>query len=98
MPEVRLSKRALRDFKSISHYTLETWGEAQAFRYVEDLELFLNQLAQRPMLGRLCTDIASGLRRFEHGKHIIFYRPRRDGIFVVRILHRKMDPQKHISE
>lgn len=31
----------------------------------------------------------------EHGKHMIFYRIQRDGVFVSRILHQQMLPEKH---
>jgi hypothetical protein len=39
-----------------------------------------------------------GLRRLEHGKHVVFYRPKRAGIVVSRILHQGMLPDRHILE
>jgi len=35
---------------------------------------------------------AMGLRRHEHGKHVVFYRLNRDGIRIVRVLHQQMVP------
>ncbi len=56
-------------------------------------------LADSPALGRLCDDIRPGLRRQEHGKHVVFYRLQRSGgILVVRILHQRMLPQRHAIE
>jgi toxin ParE1/3/4 len=98
LPECKFSKRALADLKSISRYTLETWGEVQSLRYVDDLQDFLKQLAWSPMLGRSCESIQTGLRRLEHKSHIIFYRKTKDGIFVSRILHQRMLPEKHLLD
>jgi toxin ParE1/3/4 len=52
-------------------------------------------LAGNPGLGRSCDHVRPGLRRMEHGKHVVFYREEAGGILVVRILHRLMLPEKH---
>ena len=39
MATVRLSRGAKADLLSIGAYTLQTWGSAQAERYLDDLEL-----------------------------------------------------------
>jgi plasmid stabilization system protein ParE len=41
---------------------------------------------------------APGLRRLEHGKHVVFYRQERGGILVSRILHQGMLPELHSTE
>ncbi len=76
----------------IAHYTLRVWGEDQTFRYLDDLEACCRKLADHPGLGRKCDDIRPGLRRLEHGSHIIFYRQQAKGILVTRILHQRMLP------
>jgi len=38
---------------------------------------------------------APGLRRHEHGKHVLFYREERGSILISRILHQRMLPEKH---
>lgn len=100
MPEFRLSRLAIADLQSISRYTLRQWGLGQAERYIDDLEHVLRQLAANPALGRACEEIRKGYRRMEHGRHVIFYRtrPRKAGIDVVRILHRRMLPGKHFGK
>jgi toxin ParE1/3/4 len=51
---------------------------------------------KNPALGRRCDEIRGGLRRLEHGKHVIFYRQQdNDGILVSRILHQRMLPERH---
>jgi plasmid stabilization system protein ParE len=51
-----------------------------------------------PALGRLCEDIRPGLRRFEHGKHVLFYRQESRGILLSRILHQRMLPERHVMD
>jgi toxin ParE1/3/4 len=91
----RFSRRAEADLLSIGEYTLREWGKAQAARYIGDLEVCGQTLADNPALGRLCDEVRPGLRRHEHGKHVIFYRQERGGILVSRILHQRMLPERH---
>jgi len=95
---LRFTRQAESDLVSIGTYTLSTWGEAQTDRYLSELELSCRQLAASPLLGRSCDDVRPGLRRMEHGKHVIFYRMTDGGILVTRILHQSMLPKRHWQE
>lgn len=95
MAAFRFSRRAEADLVSIAKYTLGTWGKAQAARYLAGLEAFCQTLADNPALGRPYDDIRPGLRRMEHGKHVVFYRQQPTGILVSPILHQSMLPEKH---
>ena len=79
----------------IGSYTLRTWGEAQTIGYLDGLETCCQHLADNPALGRACDDIRPGLRRMEQGQHVVFYRQEPGGIFVSRILHQRMLPERH---
>lgn len=94
MAKVRLSRLAEADLVDIGIYTLRTWGEEQTVRYLEDLEKCCHQLAANPGLGRACDHIRSGLRRMEHGRHVIFYRIQATGMVISRILHQRMLPER----
>jgi len=91
----RFSRRAEADLLSIGDYTLRTWGSAQAARYLDELEVCCQMLADNPQLGRPCDSVRPGLRRLEHGKHVVFYRQERGGILVSRVLHQRMLPERH---
>ena len=80
---------------SIGDYTLRTLGKAQAARYLGELEVCCQTLSDNPALGRLCDEVRPGLRRLEHGMHVVFYRQERGGILVSRILHQRMLPDRH---
>ena len=95
MALVRFSRRAEADLLSISAYTLRTWGENHAIRYIDDVEACCQMLADKPALGRSCDDVRRGLRRMECGRHVVFYREEAGGILVSRILHQRMLPERH---
>jgi toxin ParE1/3/4 len=94
MATLRVSCAAQADLRRIGSYTLETWGATQAERYLGDLEHCAKMLAGSPSLGRPWDWIRPGLRRFEKGRHVMFYRRLDDGIFVSRILHQSMLPEE----
>jgi toxin ParE1/3/4 len=91
----RFSRRAESDLLSIADYTVQKWGKAQAARYLGELEFCCQTLADNPAIGRLCENVRHGLRRHEHGKHVLFYRQERNGILVSRVLHQRMLPDRH---
>jgi toxin ParE1/3/4 len=92
---LRFSRRAEADLLGIGAYTLRTWGEDQAIRYIDDLAECCRMLAGNPALGRACGDVRPGLRRMERGRHIVFYRRETGGILVSRILHQRMLQETH---
>ena len=93
MATVSFSRSAKADLLNIGAYTLQTWGAAQAERYIGSLEACAKLLAGNPALGRPCGWIRPGLYRFEKGRHVFFYRRQEDGILVSRILHQSMLPE-----
>ncbi len=87
----RLSKSAERDLAGIWDYTVRTWGEAQAEKYLSQLETRLLELAAEPSKGRSRPEIHGDYLSDRVGKHVIFYRPYEDGIAIARVLHERMD-------
>ena len=88
-------RRAESDLLSIGEFTLRTWGKGQTIRYLNELEVCCQRLAGNPSLGRNGDYIRAGLRRLEHGSHVVFYRQQRHGVLISRILHQRMLPRKH---
>jgi len=79
---------------AISDYTQSKWGATQAIKYVDSLLDCFQLLANSPALGRACEDIRPGLRRFEHERHVVFYRKHARGIRISRVLHKGMLPAR----
>lgn len=94
----KLSNLAAEDFTAIYEYTLLNFGVIQADTYTEDLESTFRLLYSSPLMRYECSEIADGVRRHDHQRHAIFYRPRKNEIFVIRILHQQMEPMKHFFE
>jgi toxin ParE1/3/4 len=89
-----LTEKAEQDLLGIGDYTLQEWGEVQADRYLDSLQNCFQLLADRPPMGRLYPR-RPGLRRYEHDKHVVFYRQTDLGIKITRILHQRMLPDAH---
>ena len=91
MPNYRLTPAAKSDLLEIWNYTVETWGEKQAEKYLQDIEVKLEKLAANPELGKRRSEISPGYYSFPGEKHIIFYLQSGNYIDIIGILHRRMD-------
>ena len=94
MPKFVVSDAAGSDIRGIIQYTTLQWSAEQAARYAAGLKECFRMLAQTPGMGRACDSVSLGLRRLEHGKHVVFYRIVTGGIRIVRVLHQRMLPVK----
>jgi toxin ParE1/3/4 len=83
----------LSDLDDITAYSIQTWDERQANRYLAMLHGHCQRVADTPALGRRCEHIRPGLWRSEAGSHVLFFRREPDGILVCRILHERMLPE-----
>lgn len=96
MSLIRLSPRARADLDAIWDYTAQRWDVAQAEDYLRLLGKTLNLLAASPELGMRIDDVHKGYRRFPAASHVIFYRIKPGLIEVTRILHKRMDAERHL--
>ena len=92
------SRLARLDLIEIAEYTLDRWGLNQAERYLDGLDDCFKRLVQTPQMGSACDQIRDGYRRIEQGKHVVIYRADVDGVFISRILHRRILPERHMFE
>ncbi len=77
---------------AIFDYTVDQWGWKQANAYVDGLSECFQLLADSPGLGKPSDLRVAGVRRVEHGSHVVFYKEVRGGIKILRVLHRSMLP------
>ena len=94
--EYRLAPEAKRDLETIWLYSREEWGLKQANRYTDELTDAFAQLAVCPQLGTACDHIRKGYSRSRVGRHLVYYRITDYGIAVIRILHDRMLPARHL--
>lgn len=92
----RLTPAAQRDLSSIWDFTEQRWDADQAEKYVTEIRAAIERIADDPARGHACTQIRDGYRRYGIGSHLVFYIEKSDGVDVIRILHQRMDPTRHL--
>lgn len=95
MTDYRLTPAAVRDLAGIWEFTEERWDARQAENYIAEVRAAIERIAAAPDRGFACDEIRAGYRRYSIGSHLIFYIQRAQGVDVIRILHRRMDPTRH---
>lgn len=99
MSGFRLTTAALFDLKAIGIHTEQEWGRAQRNRYLRQFDDCFRQLAHKPALGRTCDEVRPGFRKIPVGRHLVFYRAdQKAGVLIVRILHQRMDADRHLEQ
>lgn len=96
MPTLKVSRKAQADLRTIGRYTAKKWGAQQRNRYLRELDLCFQTLAKHPDLGRDIGDLRPGYYRHRHQSHIVFYIKIDDGVRIVRVLHQRMDYERHL--
>jgi toxin ParE1/3/4 len=92
-----LSPCARGDLSEIWDYSAAQWGAAQADRYIRLIAAACAVLAAGRITGRSADAIRSGYLRHAIGSHVLFYRTHESGgIEIVRVLHRRMDIERHL--
>lgn len=85
--EYRLSARAGVNLRDIYLFGIETFGRRQAEKYRLGLEACFEMIARHPQIGRRSPTVRPGVRRHEHGSHVILYREEPDSVLIVAVLH-----------
>ena len=96
MRDIHLSQAARSDLVDIWAETYRQWGEAQADRYLDDIDRALQGLLDNPQMGVNCSDLLRGARKLITGRHLVFYEVDPDRLFVIRVLHQSMDVPRHL--
>lgn len=89
MIEWALAPQAQRDLRDLYLYGAETFGRTVALNYVDQLMACFAKLADHPRMGRAADAAHRGARRFEHGRHVIFYEERPPGVLILAIIHER---------
>ncbi len=93
-----LSPAAQADLDGIWDYTCDRWGTDQAEAYVREIQQAIERVVGNPLIGRPCDEVRDGYRRHAVGSHPLYYRVVGDDpIDVVRVLHKRMDVDRHLD-
>lgn len=93
----RLRPRSEADLEEIWLFSREQWSTEQADSYHRDIMAAIEGLAAGTKAGR-SVDLREGYLKYPAGSHVIYFVPTESGIDVVRILHSRMDVNRHVLQ
>ena len=94
----RLRQAADDDLLDIFIYGCEKFGIDTAEAYIYALEAGFQRLTEHPKLGRSINQIIEGVRALPVVSHVIYYRVTGSVIDIIRILHKSMLAERHLTE
>jgi toxin ParE1/3/4 len=92
-----LSELAEEDLLSIFLTGMEKFGLKRAKQYYQAIDDIFNQLARLPNMGKSRDELFPGALSFSVSSHIVFYRKKSDRIEIARVLHKRMDYERHFN-
>ena len=90
----RLTAAAEADLLQMYQYTAERWGVSQADIYQRDLHRHLSNTAENPSIGVAQAHVRRNVRKYQAESHVIYYRPKREQVEVLRVLHTRQDASR----
>ena len=93
-----ISKLALDDLEYIWEYTVEQWSKELANKYYNEIFSVIGKICENSDTGKPIDEIKKGHRRTNVKSHMIIYKVKGTTIYIDRILHQKMDIEKHLNE
>jgi toxin ParE1/3/4 len=92
----RLYPKAVEDLESIYLYSSRELGLKRTKDYILAIDSTFQQLADDTLISRKCDTVRQGLRVFNIGSHVIFFKISNYGITVIPVLHQSMDFSRHL--
>lgn len=93
---LRVSALAARDIDRIAGYSRQRWGTEVAVRYLFGLDAVMRRLRRLSSLGSNYGEVMPGVRRYLYRSHVLYYTVADDSVRIVRILHVRMSPRRHL--
>ena len=95
--KIHVRESAERDLLGIWQYSFEQWGELQADKYLDELDSGIKKLADNPEVGIKRDYVRDEYRVLFVGSHAVYYRVTPDTVHIIRVLHGRMDPDRHME-
>ena len=97
MPQFILSTKADDDIEVLFDDGIYKFGENQAIKYLEELNLIFIFLSENPKACRKRDEIKLNIVSFPYRSHIIFYRIFKKHIRIVRVIYGGRDLVKFLK-
>lgn len=92
-----LAPAAKNDLKDIYQYGLRQWGQAQSESYLSTLKNQFWLLTEQPLVGTERSDLLPDTRSLPIENHTLFYRVTANRVEIIRVLHGRQDPRRHLK-
>ncbi len=96
MSRVYYTRDAEHDLDAIAEYTVAQWGKDQCAKYLDLLEQTCEVIIPQNAAHGRPVPQRPRLLRWRCERHVVYFRSVRGGIEIVRILHERMLPLKHL--
>jgi toxin ParE1/3/4 len=93
---LRFSERARYDLIDIGNF-IGRDNPTAAAQFISELEQRCLLLSARPLSGRVRDELVRGLRSVPDSRYVIFYRPIKDGVEIVRVVHGARDLRRALQ-
>ena len=97
MPRIVRTKRSRSDLVEILLY-IRRDNHPAARRLLNTINDKLQLLSEFPGLGQPREELGRSLRSFPIGEYLLFYRPMKDGIQLIRVLHGRRDLRRQFRK
>ncbi len=87
---LRKTDRAERDINNISDWIARD-SESAAEKWLEELDEKLKVVATMPGIGTDRSDLRKGLRSYAFDNYLIFFKPTKSGVDIIRVIHGARD-------
>ena len=92
-----IAPAAKNDLKDIYQYGLRQWGQAQSESYLTIIKNQFWLLTQQPLMGTERSELLPDTRSIPIESHTLFYRVTANRVEIIRVLHGRQDPQRHLK-
>jgi toxin ParE1/3/4 len=84
------------DLKDIYQYGLRQWGQAQSESYLSTIKNQFWLLTEQPLIGIERPELLPDTRSLPIESHTLFYRVTANRVEIIRVLHGRQDPHRHL--
>ena len=95
-----ISPAAKNDLSDIYRYSAEQWGQNKARAYLDTIKDAFWRLTEQPHSGVLRPELLDSLsddtRSMLVESHVIYYQIGDHSVLIIRVLHARQDPGRHI--
>ncbi|MSP43337.1 MAG: type II toxin-antitoxin system RelE/ParE family toxin [Alphaproteobacteria bacterium] len=98
MTSLSFSRAARAHLLAIGRYTEETWEIKQRDLYLKKLFRRFDKLCRSPLSGKPRDALFAGMGSIQCEMHVVYYYYLDNEIFIVGVLHSRMEPELHLTE